>query len=130
MGIEYYNYNSDVTPNYVRLKVGAIKEVMSSAVPCAEIWLFGSYAYGKPHQYSDFDLFVVLADSNMNIIEALQKIWSDVYHSYSKYPTGYLKNLDILADHVTSFYKDTEDTSFEMTIKKKGIKIYDQSSCI
>ena len=39
-----------------------LKELIINAIPVEQIYLFGSYAYGKPHKDSDLDLYVVLKD--------------------------------------------------------------------
>jgi len=46
----------------VQAELEKLKELIINAIPVEQIYLFGSYAYGTPHKYSDLDLYVVLKD--------------------------------------------------------------------
>ena len=46
----------------VQAELEKLKELIINAMPVEQIYLFGSYAYGKPHKDSDLDLYVVLKD--------------------------------------------------------------------
>ena len=46
----------------VRAELDTLKNLIINAIPVEQIFLFGSYAYGTPHQYSDLDLYVVIKD--------------------------------------------------------------------
>jgi hypothetical protein len=46
----------------IRAELDKLTELIINAIPVEKIYLFGSYAYGKPHKYSDLDLYVVLKD--------------------------------------------------------------------
>jgi len=46
----------------IRAELDKLKELIVNAIPVEQIYLFGSYAYGTPHKYSDLDLYVVLKD--------------------------------------------------------------------
>ena len=48
----------------VQEELDKLKELIINAVPVEQIYLFGSYAYGTPHEYSDLDLYVVLISQN------------------------------------------------------------------
>jgi predicted nucleotidyltransferase len=37
-------------------EIERIAETIRQAVPAEKIYLFGSYAYGKPHKDSDYDI--------------------------------------------------------------------------
>ena len=43
-------------------------------LPNGEAYLFGSYAYGTPHENSDLDILVVCPDKSIRKIELIQKI--------------------------------------------------------
>ena len=43
-------------------KLAHIKEAVLKYVPAKCIYLFGSYAYGKPTERSDIDIYVVTPD--------------------------------------------------------------------
>ena len=46
----------------IRAELDKLKGIIINAIPVEQIYLFGSYAYGTPHKYSDLDLYVVLKD--------------------------------------------------------------------
>jgi len=46
----------------IRAELDKLTELIINAIPVEQIYLFGSYAYGTPHKYSDLDLYVVLKD--------------------------------------------------------------------
>ncbi|GHV93518.1 hypothetical protein AGMMS50268_40210 [Spirochaetia bacterium] len=46
----------------VQAELDKLTELIVQAIPVEQIFLFGSYAYGKPHKDSDLDLYVVLRD--------------------------------------------------------------------
>jgi len=84
-----------------------------------KIYLFGSYAYGKPNKKSDLDLCVVLnndahkRDYIINISFALEKIGID--HNY-----------DLLIYRNKYFYSSKNPESVENTIINKGVLLYER----
>ena len=46
----------------IKAELDKLTELIINSIPVEQIYLFGSYAYGKPHMYSDLDLYVVLKD--------------------------------------------------------------------
>jgi len=84
-----------------------------------QIYLFGSYAYGIPHEKSDIDLMVIVEDRfrtfeksidiNMGLIDK------------RKVP------LDILVNRKSDFEESQGYPSMHKTIKEKGMLIYDKS---
>jgi len=57
--LRYYN---SCMNSVVQTELNKLKELIISAIPVEQIYLFGSYAYGTPHKDSDLDLYVVLKD--------------------------------------------------------------------
>jgi len=47
----------------VRKELDIIKDGILKTVPAEAIYLFGSYAYGTPHENSDIDIYVVIPDT-------------------------------------------------------------------
>jgi len=83
-----------------------------------KIYLFGSYAYGKPTKDSDLDICVVLdnvenqLDININISKAL---------SYKE-----IFNFDLLVYKEEQFYNSNNYKSIENTIINKGKILYER----
>ena len=95
-----------------------IKDIIVETVPVEQIYLFGSYAGGTPHEDSDLDLYVVLDDSvNMRVIDVISKI---------RLAIGRKKTMpvDILANTLSKYRERAEGPSLERTIAREGIKIY------
>jgi predicted nucleotidyltransferase len=59
-------------------KMDSIKESVLKYVSAKYIFLFGSYAYGKPTEKSDIDIYIVIPDNISNISELYGKIISDL----------------------------------------------------
>jgi len=82
------------------------------------IYLFGSCAYGEPHERSDIDLMVVI---------------EDVFHTIKK-STALRKNLrgyrtvpmDMLVNRISDFEKSQTYPSIQKTIKEQGILLYER----
>jgi predicted nucleotidyltransferase len=88
---------------------------------CEKIILFGSYAYGTPHEESDYDIFVVLKDDSEKPILTLQKI----YRSLARIPN--YKAVDVLANYKNRFEVRSKLPTIERTIAQKGIILYDHA---
>jgi len=83
-----------------------------------KIYLFGSYAYGRPTKESDIDICVILdnvenqLDININISIAL---------SHRK-----IVKFDLLVYKEEQFYRSKNPESIEHTIMKKGKILYER----
>ena len=99
-----------------------IKDSILSTVgeSCEKILLFGSYAYGNPHENSDYDFFVVLKDETEKPILVLQKIYRDL----AKKPM--LKSVDILANYKSQFEWRSTQPTIERKIANEGMVLYEQ----
>jgi predicted nucleotidyltransferase len=94
-----------------------IKESILKFVPARCIYLFGSYAYGKPTEKSDIDIYVVTPDNINNFSELYAKIIGDLR----------VKNIlfiDLLFGKETVFNARKVKNIFEKTILQKGKVIY------
>ena len=88
------------------------------------IILFGSYAYGKPNEDSDIDLFLLKDDLSMNNlreyrVEARMKLLKLI----SKYKIGF----DILSYPTKKIY-EREDYFYKVDILQNGKVLYEQDS--
>jgi predicted nucleotidyltransferase len=108
----------DYTFETVKDELSTLTRVISEAVPVEEIYLFGSYAYGKPGKDSDLDLYVVLKDDiQMRELDAMEKIWDAIYPVKTK-------SVDLLALKQQSFLNKKQNPTLERQIAEEGIKLY------
>jgi predicted nucleotidyltransferase len=82
------------------------------------IYLFGSYAYGKPHIDSDLDVYAVIPDTDIDTLELSGKIRLDLYKKISM-------PLDLIIGKQKFFDRRKKMLTLEKIIEQDGIKLYD-----
>jgi predicted nucleotidyltransferase len=100
-----------------RDQIDNIKESILKFVPARCIYLFGSYAYGKPTEKSDIDIYVVTPDNINNFSELYAKIIGDLRVKDILF-------IDLLFGRETVFNARKVKNIFEKTILQKGKVIY------
>jgi len=120
--LKYKRTQKKQVKNIERIKdqLNIIKEGILKNVPAKTIYLFGSYAYGKPNKKSDIDIYAVIPDDfNEDIIKTMGKVANYIY-PYDIF------NMDLflVKEYNFLFYKD--NSSFEETIFEKGIILYER----
>jgi len=102
----------------VQAELDKLKELIINAIPVEQIYLFGSYAYGTPHKYSDLDLYVVLKDDvTMRDIDAGVQIALAISRKKSM-------PVDIVAKKKKDFYNRLDGFTLERKVNRDGIRIY------
>ena len=102
----------------IQAELDELKELIVKAIPVEQIYLFGSYAYGTPHEYSDLDLYVVLKDdAETRELDAVVKILGVI----RKVKT---KPVDIIANKKSKYLRLMTGPTMERKIAREGIKIY------
>jgi len=102
----------------VKVELDKLKELIINAMPVEQIFLFGSYAYGKPHKDSDVDLFIVLKDEvQLRDIEAAIKIRLAIGEHQSL-------PLDLLVIKKSRYLERKTGPTLERKIAREGILIY------
>jgi predicted nucleotidyltransferase len=102
----------------IRAELDKLKELIINAIPVEQIYLFGSHAYGKPHKYSDLDLYVVLKDGlPMRDLDAGLEISLAIARKKSM-------PVDIIAKNKTDFLNRLDDMTLERKVTRDGIRIY------
>jgi len=99
-------------------RINIIKESILKNVPAKYIYLFGSYAYGKPTDKSDIDIYIVIPDSITSITEVYTKIMVDL--SIKK-----IFFVDLLLNRESVFNIRRTENILEETICQKGKIIYE-----
>jgi predicted nucleotidyltransferase len=102
----------------VQAELDKLKELIINAMPVEQIYLFGSYAYGKPHKDSDLDLYVVLKDDiPMRDLDAGLQIRLAIARKKSM-------PVDIIAKKKRDFVNRLDDITLERIVNRDGIRIY------
>ena len=89
-----------------------IKDCILKGIPVSSAWLFGSYAKGYAHEYSDIDLALVADTFTLNFLNNNHETALLNY----KYP-------EIEVHHFNTEIFEKDDP-FINEIKRTGIKIY------
>ena len=102
----------------VQAELDKLKDLIINAMPVEQIYLFGSYAYGKPHRDSDLDLYVVLKDDvQMRDLDAGLQIRLAIARKKSM-------PVDIIAKKKKDFTDRLEEITLERIVNRDGIRIY------
>ena len=102
----------------IQAELDKLKELIINAIPVEQIYLFGSFAYGTPHKYSDLDLYVVLKDDvPMRDLDAGLQIRMAIARNKSM-------PVDILAKKKKDFNSRLNDITLERIVNRDGIRIY------
>ena len=98
--------------------IDKITAVITSVVTCRKIYLFGSYAYGKPDAGSDFDFYVILPDDSERRLDVRRAINRKLISESISLP------VDILANYESEFEKLRELPTLERKIAREGVLLY------
>ena len=102
----------------IQAELDKLTELIVNAIPVEQIYLFGSYAYGKPHKDSDLDLYVVLKDEvQMRDLDAGLQIRFAIARKKSM-------PVDIVAKKKRDFLDRLEYITLERIVNRDGIRIY------
>ncbi len=93
-------------------------DIIIEIVPVDQIFLFGSYATGKPHADSDLDIFVVMKeDTDIREIDAM-KLINKVIRDKKTMP------VDIIVSKKNKFNQRKYTPSIERQIAQEGMVLY------
>jgi len=99
-------------------EIQQITELIKQTVPVERIYLFGSHAYGEPHERSDYDFFVILPDGSMRPMEATRAIHRALAHSPLRTPS------DVMSMHKSRFELISRYNTLERKILRDGRLLY------
>jgi len=91
--------------------------IISNLSGVLQIYLFGSYAYGEPEEYSDIDLMIIIED-NLDPINASIKINHELV---GKRTTP----LDIVVNRKKDFSKAANENTIQKLISDNGVLLYE-----
>ncbi|GHV09912.1 hypothetical protein FACS189485_22830 [Spirochaetia bacterium] len=110
--------HTDYMDSNIQAELAKLTELITQAIPVEQIFLFGSYAYGKPHKDSDLDLYVVLRDDYpLRDIDAGLQIRFAIDRKKSM-------PVDIMAKKKRDFINRLDDITLERIVNRDGIRIY------
>jgi predicted nucleotidyltransferase len=95
-----------------------ITHAITSNTQAVAIYLFGSYAYGQPHEGSDLDIYAVIPDMEVDTLELGGKIRLDLYKKITM-------PLDLLIGKQSVFDRRKKMLTLENIIERQGIKLYE-----
>ncbi|GHT56560.1 hypothetical protein FACS1894109_05910 [Spirochaetia bacterium] len=96
-----------------------IKDLIVANADCEQVYLFGSYAYGRPGTDSDYDFYVVLNDGAELPILVMQTLYRSMAGMHRRTP------VDILAQYKRTFEERRALLTIERTVVNKGVLLYD-----
>ena len=112
---------SNKNPPLYKDKIDFIRDIIVKSVDreiLKKVYLFGSYAYGKPNGKSDLDLCVVICD-NVERLEVIKEINKNLYNND-------IILYDLIVYNEKYFYGARNPRGIEHTIIEKGKLLYGQ----
>ena len=102
----------------IKNELETLKDIIVKTVPTEQIWLFGSYAYGIPHKYSDLDIYIVVKDdAPKRELDYMDDVNEAMYKKIQM-------PVDVLALRKNRFDDRITDATMERMIAREGVKIY------
>ena len=99
-------------------QLDVITDIIKETLPVEQIYLFGSYATGTPHQDSDLDLYVVMKDSaDIREIDAMGLIHKAISGKKSI-------PVDVLVGKKQKYMQRSQGLTIEKTIADQGVLLY------
>jgi len=98
-----------------------IKNAIIEALPVDRLYLFGSYAYGKPTEDSDYDFYVLISGDAIKPLDAkikARRSLSNINRS---------RDTDIFADYTERFEERSKFNTLERKIANEGVILYERS---
>ncbi|MDD2503308.1 MAG: nucleotidyltransferase domain-containing protein [Clostridia bacterium] len=96
----------------------ALTDIIVGTVPVENIFLFGSYADGTPHDESDLDIYVVMSDdTNFREIDAIRLIRKAIRDKKTM-------PVDIVVSKKSKFAQRKIHPTIEQKILHEGMMLY------
>jgi predicted nucleotidyltransferase len=102
----------------IRDELNTIKDIIIKTIPVGRIFLFGSYADGKPNIDSDLDIYVVMSDNaKIKEIDAMRLIRKAIRDKKTM-------PVDIVVSRENKFNQRKSSITIERQIEQDGILLY------
>ena len=102
----------------IKDELNTLKDIIIKTIPVGRIFLFGSYAVGKPHIDSDLDIYVVMPDdAKIREIDAMRLIRKAIRDKKTM-------PVDIVVSKENNFNQRKSSITIERQIEQDGILLY------
>ncbi|MHB1253926.1 MAG: nucleotidyltransferase domain-containing protein [Candidatus Humimicrobiaceae bacterium] len=102
----------------IRDELNNLKDIIIKTIPVGKIFLFGSYASGKPNIDSDLDIYVVMSDNaKIKEIDAMRLIRKAIRDKKTM-------PVDIVVSKENKFNQRKSSITIERQIEQDGILLY------
>jgi len=102
----------------IKDELDILKDLIIKTIPVGKIFLFGSYADGKPDADSDLDIYVVMSDkAEIKEIDAMKLIRKAIRKKKTM-------PVDIVVGKEKKFNRRKSSVTIESQIEKNGILLY------
>jgi len=101
----------------IQEELNTLVQAITSNTKIEAIFLFGSWAYGKPKQDSDLDVYLVIPDNDADICELNAEIRFSLYKKLTI-------PLDLVIAKKSVFERRSKLLTLESIIAKQGVRIY------
>ena len=99
-------------------ELNILKDIILKTIPVGRIFLFGSYAGGKPYNDSDLDIYIIMPDyADIREIDAMRLIRKAIRDKKTM-------PVDIVVSKESTFNKRKSLITIEHQIEKDGILLY------
>jgi predicted nucleotidyltransferase len=120
-GIAMSNIMASTMKSPMNLPIQAELDLITTTIKTntvlESIYLFGSCVNGVPNNDSDIDIYVVVPDSEVNIIDLCAKIRLDLSQKKTR-------PVDLLIEKKSVFENRKNRLTLENVISNEGVKIY------
>ena len=101
----------------IQRELDIIKDGILKTVPAEAIYLFGSYAYGIPDEDSDLDIYVVIPDMEIDIVDLRGEIRKNLWKEKTM-------PMDLLVGKSSVFNRRKQGLTLENLIAQNGVQLY------
>ena len=101
----------------IQRELDIIKDGILKTVPAEAIYLFGSYAYGTPNEDSDIDIYVVVPDMDIDLVDLRGEIRKNLRRKKSM-------PMDLLVGKSSVFNLRKQGLTLENVIAQNGVLLY------
>ena len=101
----------------LQTELDIIKEGILNTVPAVAIYLFGSYANGTYNEDSDIDIYVVVPDMDIDLVNLRSDIRMNLRNKKSM-------PMDLLVGKASVFNRRKQGLTLENMIARDGVLLY------
>jgi len=101
----------------IQKQINTLVQAIASNTKIEDLFLFGSWAYGKPKPDSDLDIYLVIPDNDADICELNADIRFALYKKLTI-------PLDLVIAKKSVFERRSKSLTLESIIAEQGIRIY------